>query len=216
MSLAAGSTPFPLIRNAIVTRVATAIGSYIPTDGSPPPWVRPAASDDYKITATENWFAYIRTYGPSPVDSITGGYLSEQGAGNLTTNVARRIRVYLYSRAGMDVVGGDEITLGGLVPTQTVNTPPSWPGHDILEDLVLNAMRNWLPKYIDSDTLEVFPLTLGPVHWIDSSDGPAERKPENDEGLVRSHLDFQAIYILSANIADPAATVLPVPIVNPT
>ncbi len=213
-TLASGSTPFPLIRSAFITRAALAMGSYIPDEG-PPPWVRPVASDSYEITATENWFGYLRSYGPSPVDSRNGGYLSEQGAGNLTTNVARRLRLYLYSRAGMDVVGGDEITLSGTDPTQTVNTPPTWPGHDILEDLILNAFRNWMPIYTDPITQAITPLSLGPVHWIDSADGPAERPSENDVGLVRSHLDFQVVYILSANIDDPAAVMLPVPIVNP-
>jgi hypothetical protein len=214
-TLASGAVQFPLIRNAVVNRVALAIGSYIPSDGSSPPWVRPVASDDYEITATENWFAYVRTYGPEPVDSAHGSYLSEQGAGRLTVNIARRIRVYLYSRAGMDVVGGDEVTLCGLVPTQTINTPPSWPGHDILEDLVLNALVNWMPIYTDPNTQAVTALTLGPLHWTDSSGGPPVRKPENDVGLVRSHLDFEAVYIGGFNITDPASTALPSPTNNP-
>lgn len=213
-TLAAGSSPFPMIRTAIINRAALAIGSYIPTDG-PPPWVRPVANDDYEITASENWFAYVRTYGPSPVDARTGAYLSEQGAGNLTTNVARRVRLYLYSRVGMDVVGGDETTLGGQNNLQTINTPPSWPGQDILEDLILNAFKNWLPIYTDPDTGDVTVLTLGPMHWLDSEDGPAVRKPENDAGLVRSHLDFQVVYILATGIGDPASTALPIPISNP-
>lgn len=217
-TLATGSTPFPLIRSAVVNRVALAIGSYIPVDGDgnplAPPWVRPVANDDYEITATENWFAYVRTYGPSPVDAKTGQYLSEQGAGNLATTVARRIRIYLYSRSGMDVIGGDEVTLGGLNNAQTINTPPTWPGHDILEDLVLNAFKNWMPLY-QPDSMTNTPLTLGPLHWIDSEDGPAVRKPENDVGLVRSHLDLQAVYIASTGIIDPALTALPTPINSP-
>lgn len=216
-TLAPGSTPFSLIRTAIVNRVALAIGSYIPIDdfGNPlaPPWVRPVASDNYQVTATENWFAYVRTYGPDPIDSTTGAYLSEQGAGRLTDNIARRVRIYLYSRAGMDIVGGDEVTLGGIDQTQTINTPPIWPGHDILEDLVLNALRNWVPIYVVD--IVTTPLTLGPLHWISSADGPAERPPENDVGLVRSHLDFQIVYISSINIGDPAPTALPIPINNP-
>lgn len=212
-TLAPGSTPFPLIRDSIVNRVAAAIGSFIPVDG-PPPWVRPVSSDDYQITANENWFAYIRSYGPSPIDSRNGGDLSEQGAGRLTVNVARRIRIYLYNRAGMDVTGGDEVTLGGTDPTQTINTPPTWPGHDIAEDLLLNALLNFLPTYTDPDDV-IIPLTLGPLHWVDSSDGPAERKPDNNAGLVRSHLDFQVVYLLSINQGDPAPLSLPVPINNP-
>lgn len=216
-TLAPGSTPFPLIRTAIVARVATAIGSFIPADdfGNPlaPPWVRPVANDDYEVTNTENWSAYIRTYGPSPIDSMTGRFLGNQGAGRLTVNVARRVRVYLYSRAGMDVVGGDENTLGGTDNTQTINTPPTWPGHDILEDLVLNALINWMPIFTSGMTTT--PLTLGPMHWIDSDDGPAVRPPENEVGLVRSHLDFQCVYLLSINQGDPAPVTLPVPINNP-
>lgn len=216
VALAAGSTPFPLIRSAVVNRVALAIGSYIPVDddGNPlaPPWVRPVASDDYKITADENWFAYIRTYGMSPVDAKTGSYLSEQGAGNLATTVATRIRIYLYSRAGMDVVGGDEVSLSGNDNSQTINAA-TWPGHDILELLVLNALKNWVPIITIDDV--VTPLTLGPLHWISGNDGPAVRKPENDDGLIRSHLDFQAVYIASTGITDPAPTVIPTPINNP-
>lgn len=216
--LASGSVPFSLIRTAVVNRVALAINSSIPViDGVPqsPSWVRPVASDKYEITATENWFAVIRTYGPNPVDSTTGSYLSGQGAGRLAVNISRRIRIYLYSRSDMDTVGGDETSLGSENNTQTVNTPPTWPGHDILEDLVLNALMDWLPTYTDPNTMVVTPLTLGTLHWIDSADGPVERPPENEIGLIRSHLDFEAIYIGSFNIGDPAPLSLPVPINNP-
>jgi hypothetical protein len=218
-SLSSGSVPFALIRTAVVNRVASAIGSYIPVDQNgnplPPPWVRPVASDDYQITATENWFAYVRVYGPSPINAKTGGYLSDQGAGRLARNVSRRIRIYLYSRVGMDVVGGDEVSLGGTTNSQTINTPPSWPGHDILEELVLNALDEWCPTYVNSLTLATTPLVLGTLHWIDSSDGPAVRPPENEVGLIRSHLDFEAVYILSINNNNPASTTIPAPINNP-
>lgn len=218
-TLAPGSSPFALIRSAIVNRVATAINSYIPTDPIThlplaPAWVRPVANDDYEVTATENWFACIRTYGPSPIDAKTGAYLSEQGAGRLSVNVSRRIRVYLYSRAGMDIVGGDEVSLGGLNNSQTINSA-SWPGVDILEELVLNALINWVPIFTDPNTMIVTPLTLGPVHWLDSPDGPAVRPPENEVGLLRSHLDFGVTYILTANQGDPAPVTLPIPINNP-
>lgn len=221
MPLANGSTPFALIRTAIVNRVATALNSFIPTDPVThlplsPSWIRPVANDDYEITANEPWFAMVRNYGPSPINSVTGSYLSEEGAGRLTLNISRRIRIYLYSRISTDIVGGDEIALGGENNAQTVETPPSWPSHDMIEDLVLNALINFVPTYTNGSPPVTIPLTLGPIHWLDSEDGPAVRPKENETGLVRSHLDFQVVYINAIDTSDPAPLSLPIPISNPT
>ncbi len=217
-TLAAGSVPFPLIRVAVLNRLVLALNLQSPL------WVRAVANDDYEITNSENVFAYLRTYGPSPINARTGAPFPDQGAGRLARTVGRRMRVYLYTRSGQDIVGGDEIALDGIIqsinnqdvggPAQTINNA-YWPGQDIFEDIVLNALDEWQPIYTDSQTQVTIPLTLGTLHWLDSSDGPAERPKENEVGLVRSYLDFQAVYLLATNRDDPAATAVPTPTTIP-
>lgn len=202
MSIALQASPFAAIMNAVVARAALALG--IGTE-----YVRPVANDDYAVTETENLFAYLRPYGPSPVDPKTGQPYGDYGAGRYARVIGRRIRLYIYTRSGEDVVGGDEIALGGNDVSQTVETPPSMPGQFIAEEIVLNAMDDWTPPSPTGTA-----LTIGPIHWVSGEGGPPERKREDEEGLIRSYLDFQAVYVLAITAVEPMTTALPVPITN--
>lgn len=197
MSLPFAAVPFARIADNLVSRVATALR--IGTD-----FVRPVASDKYKVTETENLFAYLVFYGPQPTDPSTGSYLPDYGAGRHSRIAARRMRAYIYTRSGVDVYGGDEIALMGQDPTQTVESPPEVPGQWIAEELTLNALDDYQPVAGGRA------MTVSPIHWIAES-GPAERKPEEDEGLVRSFLDFSVIYMLAVQNVEPAPASLPVP-----
>lgn len=201
----AGDQPFAAILNLLVSRVALALGTTTT-------WVRPVASDSYTVTSTENVFAYIRCFGPSPVDPTTGMSYANDGAGRWRTVVGRRIRIYIYTRSGVDSYGGDEIALMGADPGQVPTTPPTAPGQFAMEESVLNALQNWVITYTVGST--IYPLTIGPFHWLDSESGPPERAPENEAGLVRSHLDFQVLYTLDCQRTEPAPTGLPVPVIN--
>lgn len=190
MSLNFAATPFSYIAQQVVARVASAVG--IGTE-----FVRPVAADDYKVTEAENLFVYLRFYQPSPVDARTGASFADQGAGRHLRVVGRRLRSYIYTRSGVDVYGGDEIALMGHNPSGTVESP-SVPGQWLAEELVLNALDDYMVASGER------PLTLGPIHWVDPGGGPAERKPENEEGLVRSHLDFQIVYVETLQNTEPA------------
>lgn len=206
MSLPFSATPFARIANDLVVRVANALGSPINADTGLPEFVRPVASDRYKVTETENLFAYLVFFGPSPVDPSTGYLLQDYGAGRHTRVVARRCRLYLYTRSGVDVYGGDEVALLGEFPTKSVESSDAGPpGQWLAEEFILNALDNYQP------VANGRPLTVSPVHWIDSANGPAERKPEEDEGLVRSFLDFSVVYCLAITNVEPAPTTLPTP-----
>jgi hypothetical protein len=209
-TLAPGSQPFALIAGAVAARIVAALNLQSAL------WVRTVANDDYEVTNVENVFAYLRVYGPSPVDAKTGEPFGDQGAGRQAKVVGRRMRVYIYSRSGQDVVGGDEIALTGTAGNQTQTiAAATWPGHFVFEEVVLNALISWVPTYTNPNTQVVSPLTLGPLHWLDSEDGPPVRKKENEEGLIRSHLDFQAVYISAITAGDPSQPTLPTPITIP-
>jgi hypothetical protein len=199
----AGAMPFAAISAGLVSRVAQALGTT--TD-----FVRPVSNDDYVVTETENLFAYLRAYGPSPVNPTTGGLWSDDGAGRWRTVVGRRVRVYIYTRSGTDSYGSDAAALQGADPGQLVTTPPTMPGQFVLEECVLNALQNYQMTYTDDDDV-VHPLTCGPIHWVDSESGPPVRKRENDDGLTRSHLDFIAVYVLAIQRTEPAPDGLPTP-----
>lgn len=203
---AAYQSPYGLIEATVVQRVAAALNMGVE-------FVRPVANDDYRVTETENVFAYIRSFGPSPVNPSTGQSFPDYGAGRYSRIVGRRFRVYVYTRSGVDVVGGDEVALSGTpdLQAQVVTTPPTMPGQYVVEELILNALDNEVMTYtVQSKT---YPLTIGPIHWVDSADGPPVRKAENEDGLVRSHLDFQVVYRLTYQHVEPAPATgdLPVP-----
>lgn len=185
------STPFALIASAIVGRVASTLSIA-------PEFNHIVASDDYKVTEAENIFVYTRVYGPSPVDG-KGNSFPDIGAGRLGRMVSRRLRFYIYTRSGVDEYGDDTIALMSTTPAQTALTPPTFPGQFVAEESILNSFDDWTPLNSDAS----LPLTIGPLHWLDSADGPPERPPENEAGLIRSHLDFEVVYISAINPAEP-------------
>jgi len=191
-SLAPASTPFAQLLSVIVAKVWSSLGLE-------PCFNHVVANDEYKVTETENLFIYIRPYGPTPVDG-SGRPFGDYGAGRLSRLIARRIRFYIYTRSGVDSYGDDTIALQGNDPLQTVITPPVLPGQFIAEELVLNTLDDWTPL----DVSDTYALSIGPIHWVDSADGPPVRAPENEEGLVRSHLDFEVVYVSSIIPTEPA------------
>lgn len=178
------ASPFAAIAAAIRARVATSLSVAID-------FIRLVASDKYKVTETEPLFVYIQVFGPQP--------FTDGGAGRLGRRIYRRVRCYIYTRSGEDTYGGDEIALTGNDPSQTVSTPPVYPGQFIAEEMVYNSLDDWFP--LDSDDSK---LTVEPLHPVDSAGGPPERAPENDDGLIRSHLDFEVMYILAIDPTESA------------
>lgn len=203
MSLSFAAVPFARIARAFVLRVASAINSPVDDDSGLPVFVHPVATDRYKVTETENLFVYCVFYGPQPCDATTGAPLNDSGGGRHARFVSRRVRCYIYTRSGEDVYGTDDIALMGTDPEQTVETPPTIPGQWIAEEAILNALDDWQP------VIGSRPMTLSPVHWVDPGGGPAERAPEQDDGLIRSFLDFQMIYQLAITNVEPAPNTLP-------
>lgn len=188
--LAPFSSPFAAILNAVLTRVSESLNI-------PAAYVQPVATDEYKVTIAEPLFAYLRVFGVAePRDPAMS--FENAGAGRLFRPIARRIRVYVWTRSGEDVVGEDSIALMGQDPDQTVDTPPEMPGQFAAEELVFNALDDFLPV---SDAGE--PLSIGPLHPLPTEGTPPLRKAENGEGLVWSAIDFEAVYCLSINPQEP-------------
>ncbi len=146
-----------------------------------PAYVRVVASDGYTIDTQEPVFFYLRYYGPVP--------LTDGGAGRRSRRVRRRVRVYVYTRSSADFAGSDR---EALLAEQV--------GHADREEQVLDALDHFIPR---DDTANA--LTVEPLHWVDSADGPPERRPEDDSGVVRSHLDFEVEYVARIKLADPPA-----------
>lgn len=195
MPQAPSSYPFARIAITFRARLADALG--IPRD-----YVRLVANDRYAVTQTEPVFCYYQFFGPSPPRDRGLDYY-DPGAGRLFSPVARRLRVYVYTRENVDVVGGDEVALTGWSDTPDADDV-SFPGHYLAEEKVLNALLNWNPLVAArSDNSDVqAPLLLTPVHLADG-DGPPERKNLDSEGLIRSHQDFEVVYVAPINAADP-------------
>ncbi len=145
-----------------------------------PQYVRVVASDGYKIDAREPFFVYLRYYGPRP--------FTDGGAGRRARRVSRLVRVYVYTRSNIDFHGSDEGALLGEVV-----------GHSDREEQVLDALEHH--AVADATGL----LVIEPLHWVDSAGGPPEREPENEDGLVRSHLDFEVEYLARISLTDPPA-----------
>lgn len=184
------SSPFASIGRALVARVSSSLGV-------PSAYVRPVANDRYKVTQAEPVFAYVQFFTPGkPRDP--GLEYTDSGAGRLATPVGRRVRVYVYTRSGEDVYGGDEVALFGGDQAGDGN-PAVSPGHFLVEEMVYNGLVNYMPPGSNGT-----PLCITPIHPLDASEQP-ERKPEDDAGLIRSCLDFEAVYLLSIDQADPPA-----------
>lgn len=202
MAIAAFSNPFAMISQSIVTQVCNALGVKIQFNHI-------VASDDYKVTELEDLFFYFQFMQPTPAGDF-GGTNVNQGAGRLARLISRRLRVYIYTRAGTDVYGDDTIALQGTDPARPVTEPDASPnapghlGHFLAEELVLDTLDNWAPLNEDGDRT----LTIGPLHWLDDA-GPPLRAPENEAGLLRSNLDFEMMYIGAIRNNEPAITYPP-------
>lgn len=188
-----GTSPFAAIAVAIKARLVLALG----LDAS---WILLVSTDRYKITVTEPLFVYVQFYGVAQPRDSNLSY-TDTGAGRLCVPVARRVRVYVYTRSGSDNYGDDTVALCGFDPALTVEqTDLTEGGQFLAEERVYNALLNFLPQ-----TNAGVPLSLGPLHPLDASEEP-QRKPEDAEGLLRSCLDFECVYELAIDPTDPALT----------
>jgi hypothetical protein len=186
----AGMSPFASIAQAVKNRLIT-------MTGLDPAWVLVVASDKYAITVAEDMFLYLQFFGiTSPRDPALD--YTNSGAGRLSMPVARRLRIYLYERSGTDTYGDDSIALMGTDPSQ-IFSDYALPGMFVLEEMVFNALVNWTP--LSGDVVPV-PLTLTPLHPLDSSEEP-QRPPENEAGLLRSCLDFEVVFNLCIDPTEP-------------
>lgn len=187
------ATPFPMIANKVIDRLADILN----LDKA---WVRPVANDHYKVTTDEPFFVYVQFFTVGQPRDPALDY-TDSGAGRLATPVGRRMRVYVYTRSAEDSVGGDEIALWGTDPTAIYNMDPVTAGHLLREEQVYNALINWMPLTDGGE-----PLCLSPVHPLDASEFP-ERPAEDEAGLLRSCLDFELVYVLTINTAEPPDSV---------
>lgn len=182
------SSPFAAILYAVLSRLSEQTG----IDAA---YIRPVASDSYSVTITEPLFLYIRVFEPVPQDGQMHP-LPDGGAGRLAVDVMRRFRIYIYTRSGVDTYSADYYALLGNDPSR-LYSDTGVPGQFAAEELVLNGLLNWAPKDSNGET-----LCINPIRW-ETDDGPAERKPEGEEGLIRSYLDFSASYVLAISPTEP-------------
>lgn len=182
------SSPFAAILYAVLSRLSEQTG----IDAA---YIRPVASDRYVVTVTEPMFLYIRPYGPQPQDG-QGHPLADGGAGRLARDIGRRIRIYIYTRSGVDTYSADNFALLGNDPSR-LYSDSGVPGQFAAEELVLNAIDDWMPLGSDGGA-----LCLSPLRWM-TDDGPAEREPEEEEGLIRSYLDFEISYVAAISPTEP-------------
>lgn len=177
------SRAFAKIAQAIRPRLASYCG--IAED-----FVYPVANDNYDVTIDEDFFLYFQFFG---IETF-----GDTGGGRLNPWTYRRMRVYVYTRAGTDPYGTDEVALQGEDVTPTLDPASPLPlGQFKAEELVMGALFNWMP--LDSNGVA---LCLEPIHPFEGS-GPPLRKAENSAGLLRTHLDFQIKYGLNIDRRDP-------------
>jgi hypothetical protein len=139
-----------------------------------PSYVRIVASDGYELQCHDARFIYLRAFGPVPAVDV--------GVGRRARPVKRVVRLYLYTRNSLDETGADDAALTAAG------------AHLAFEDEVFDALDEWWPVTADdADTA----LTIEPLHTVAEGSGRPERKPEEDVGLVRSHIDLEIQYVLS-------------------
>lgn len=185
------SSPFAAILSAVLARLVSSLGINAA-------FVVPVASDDYVLTELEDFFLRVHVQKPRPVNPGDGGTLINQGAGRVALDVSRYLRVYAYSRQGLDTTAGDPIALMGSDPSANHAGTPAVVGHLLFEERILNSLHHFAP--LDADGVC---LSVGPVRWTDQNDAP-ERKPEDDEGVLRSYLDFEVVYVTAIDTSEPA------------
>lgn len=178
------SSPFAAIAATVRSRLATYCGI-------DPGWVFPVANDRYCITIAEPFFLYYQFFGIEAFE--------DTGGGRANPWAYRRMRVYVYTRQGTDPYGYDDVALQGLAGSETaggVSENNASIGHFRAEELVIGALFNWMPSSGG--------VALAQEPWHPSpTSGPAIRKPEDDEGLIRSNLDFSIRYGLYIDLTDP-------------
>lgn len=185
-----GTSPFAAIAVAVKARLISRLGLAAQ-------FVKLVANDRYKVTIAENFFVYLQIFGITKPKDPALDY-TDAGAGRLSRPFARRLRVYVYTRHGVDQYGDDTVALGGTDPSEDVSDTEYTPGQLLAEEMVLNALDDFLPQTTSGQA-----LTLGPLHPLDSSEYP-ERPAENEAGLLRSCIDFEAVALLAISPADPA------------
>ena len=167
----------------IASKIRPRLALYCGLDSS---YVLPVANADYDITIVEDFFLYFQVF---DIDAF-----GDNGAGRLNPWATRRLRVYVYTRSGVDPYGEDEVALLGLDSDPAANEGI---GHFAAEELVIGALYNWMPLNADNRA-----RTIEPFHPATGS-GPPLRKAENGEGLLRSALDFEIKYVLLIDKRDP-------------
>ncbi len=177
------SNPFAIIAQTFRPRLA----SYCGIDMA---FVYPVANDDYALSVQEPFFLYYQFFG---IDAF-----GNSGGGRLNPWATRRLRVYIYTRCGVDSYSTDEAALQGRYTNPPNNTGNAPLGQFAAEELVMGALFNWMPKSASNTA-----LCLEPVHPASGS-GPAIRKAENEAGLLRSNLDFEVKFGLWIDARDPA------------
>lgn len=188
----AGMSPFAAIAVAIWQKLSIDLSMS-------PSHIVPVANDSYAITIDEPFFLFVQFFQMrKPMDEALD--FVNSGAGRRFRPVARVMRIYIYTRTGVDTYGSDAVALFGIDPTQTYATPSTPPGQFAMEEKVGNVLDDWTPL---SGDLVPTPLTIGPLHMIDASEYP-QRKRENDSGLLRSCLDFEIVYQICQDPTEPA------------
>ena len=130
-------------------------------------YVRSVASDQYKYDFEADMVA-LRPLGPNP--------FTDAGGGRYSRPLSRMIRCYVSKRSSLDFVGDDRIVLADLLD---------------YEDSIYDLLDDWTPL----DVTGLIPLTIEPLHPIDSSGGPPLREADNSVGEVYSVLSFETVYV---------------------
>lgn len=176
------SNPFAVIAQTFRPRLA----SYCGIDMA---YVFPVANDSYALSTQEPFFLYYQFFG---IEAF-----GDTGGGRLNPWATRRLRVYIYTRCGVDMYSTDEVALQGKYSNPPITTANPPLGHFAAEELVMGALFNWMPL-----SARNVALCLEPVHPASGS-GPAIRKAENEAGLLRSNLDFEVKFGLALDYRNP-------------
>jgi len=140
-----------------------------------PAYVRIVANDDYKVTY-ETKLLCIRPLGRRPFVNA--------GAGRRARPSYRTLRVWIETRSRVDHAGNDLVALTK---------------HFDFEDEVINALDDFYPPVSTADA----PLTIEPLHFLDSGAGAPTREAVNEVGVVKSFLDFEYTVVVYNDTPQP-------------
>lgn len=168
MSLDPQSGTISAILSAISTQIVTALTL-------DPSAVRIVASDHYELyfPSEGDLLICIRPYGFEPD--------TDSGAGRGHRRGSRLLRVYLYYRSNLDQAGEDVAALtatGAFFDT---------------EEHLFSCLDEFWPM---SSAPTPAPLTIEPLHPLNSAEGPVTRKSDDDIGVLTAHFDFEFKYVL--------------------